>query len=268
MASSPIDLNLSAFAPQIAAVIRRAREAIGWSQRELADRARTSHSTVSRLESGRPRALDLLVVERLLAALGMRAQLTVGGRHLEDRRRQKDALHAVVNGFVGRRLRRHGFEIATEAMIGRAAPRGWIDTLGFRAADRALLVEETKTEVDDLGGLQRSVAFYEREAMDVAQALGWSPRRVAVLVAVLDSAAVASRLLDARDAVSTAFPGSVPAMAAWLRDPGAGPPREWTIGAVDPASRRNEWLLPTSMTSRRRPEYADYRDAATRLLRP
>jgi transcriptional regulator with XRE-family HTH domain len=266
MADSPIAIDRSTFAPQIASAVRHARHLIGWSQRELAGRAKTSHTTIWRLESGHLDAFDLLVVERVLTSLGIHAQLSLGTRHLEDRRRQADGVHARVNGFVGRRLREHAFDVATEVIIGAGSPRGWIDTLAFRSADRALVVEETKTEIDDLGGLQRSVAFYEREAVGVARSLGWSPRRVVVIVAVLDTASVARHLRDSHEAAASAFPANVEATRAWLRNPRAAPPRGWTIGAVDPASRREDWLLPTSLTSRRRPVYANYRDAARRLL--
>lgn len=261
----PVDRH--GFSPQIAGVIREARQLLGWSQRELADRAKTSHTTIWRIEGGHPAELDLLVVERLFAALGIRATLSLDARHLADRRRQADAVHARVNGYVGCRLRRHSFLVATEVMLGDGAPRGWIDTLAFRPADRSLLVEETKTEFDDLGALQRTVAFYEREALAAARSLGWAPRRVAVLVAALDTAQVARRLVDSREAAGTAFPESPVATLEWLRDANATPPRGWTLGIVDPASRRETWLLPSSLISRRRPSYSDYADAARSLLR-
>ncbi|MFN8631357.1 MAG: helix-turn-helix transcriptional regulator [Chloroflexota bacterium] len=255
------------FASQLAAAIREARELIGWSQRELADRARTSHTTVWRIESARPVTLDLIVVERLLDALGISAALTLGGLHLEDRRRQTDGLHANANGFVGRWLGRLGFALAQETQIGEDRPRGWIDTLAFREADEALVVEETKTQIDDLGGIQRSVGFYEREAPRLAQRLGWRPRRIVVLLAVLDTEEVARNLRNSRAAVDAAFPVDPRATLDWLRDPGATPPRGWTLGVIDPGSRRHDWLYPSALLSRHRPPYADYRDAAARLLR-
>ncbi len=254
------------FAPQLGAVVREARGLVGWSQRELADRARTSHTSVWRIETCRG-DLDLLVVERILAALGLRATLSIDDRALLDRRRQADGVHARLNGYVARRLGRLGWAVATEAAIGGDVPRGWIDTLAFRAADRSLLVEETKTELDDLGRIQRSVAFYEREAAAAAKRLGWTPRRVVALVVALDTAVVARRLADARDAAQLAFPASVDGTVTWLREPAATMPTGWTLAVADPARRGDPWLLPSALASRRRPTYLDYRDAAGRLLR-
>jgi transcriptional regulator with XRE-family HTH domain len=260
-------LDRLSFAGQLAAVVREARELIGWSQRELAERARTSHTTVWRIEAARPETLDLLVVERVLGALGFGAALTVSGLHLDDRRRQADGLHAHTNGFVGRWLQRLDFIVAPEAQIGDARPRGWIDTLAFRESDQAMVVEETKTQIDDLGAIQRSLGFYEREASSVARRLGWHPRRIVVLLAALDTDDVARDLRNSRAAAVAAFPADPRATAAWLRDPGLPVPRGWTLGVVDPGSRRHDWLRPSALLSRHRPAYDDYRDAAARLLR-
>jgi transcriptional regulator with XRE-family HTH domain len=260
-------LNRLTFASQLASIVREARELIGWSQRELAARARTSHTTVWRIEAGRPDTLDLLVAERMLRALGFGAALTVSGLHLEDRRRQADGLHAHANGFVGRWLQRLDFIVASEAQIGDARPRGWIDTLAFRESDQALVVEETKTQIDDLGAIQRSLGFYEREATGVARRLGWRPRRIVVLLVALDTDDVARNLRNSREAAAAAFPADPRATAAWLRDPGSPAPRGWTLGVVDPGSRRHDWLRPSALVSRHRPPYVDYRDASARLLR-
>ena len=256
------------FAPQLADVVRDARRLVGWTQRDLADRARTSQATIWRIERGAGPTIDLLVAERVLAALGIHASIDLDARHLADRRRQLDGLHARLNGYVAKRLARLGWQTATEVPLGAGIPRGWIDVLAFRPIDRALLVEETKSELPDLGALQRSLAFYEREAWAAARARGWVPRRSAVRVGVLDTDAVARRLADARDLVAGAFPAAPSSVAAWLADPACEPPRGWALASADPAVRGSPWLRPTVLDARRRrPAYADYADAARSLLR-
>lgn len=267
MTTSDVGLGRG-FVEAIAAVVGDARRLIGWSQRELADRARTSQTTICRIERGRTPTLDLLVVERVLVALGARASLRIDARHLADRRRQRDAVHARLTGFVARRLERTGWSTATEVPLGDGAPRGWIDLLGYRAADRALLVEETKTDIPDFGELQRSLAFYERMAWAAARALGWRPVRVSVLVVLLDTQAIAGRLVDNRDLATRAFPAAASDTARWLASPNASPPRGWTIGVADPAVRGAAWLRPSALVQRRRvAAYRDYAEAAARLRR-
>lgn len=268
MPDTTIDFSRRGFAAHLADAVRDARMVIGWSQRELARRTGTSQTTIWRLESGSADHLDLLFVERVLHALGIRASLGLDARHLADRRRQLDAVHATMVGYVARRLERAGWRTATEVPLGDGIPRGWIDLLAFREADAALLVDETKTEIPDLGALGRSVAFYEREAWAAARSRGWAPRRVAVLVTALDSAAISGRLADNRELAGPMFPAPVDGVAAWLADPECKPPRGWALGAVDPAARGTAWLRATTLSSRRRtPAYADYADAAARLRR-
>ena len=263
-----LDLASGSVPAGLGAYVRDARRLVGWSQRELAGRAATTQSTVSRLEHGLVPFVDLAVVARIVTALGMRAELKIDSRHLRDRERQADAVHAVLNGYGARRLGGWGWETATEVLIGAERPRGWIDLLAFRPADRALLLDETKTDLPDVGGFQRSLAFYEREAWDVARGLGWEPRRLVTMALVLDSAQVADRIAASRDLLRNAFRGDVTTLTDWLRDPASPAPRGWTLAACDPASRADAWLRPTNLTRRRRPPaYEGSADAARRLGR-
>jgi transcriptional regulator with XRE-family HTH domain len=267
MTTSTIDLTRAAIGPWLADRIRTARTLMGMSQDNLAARARTSQATIWRIESGHADHLDLKVVERVFTVLGLKATISISDRHLDDRRRQNDGVHATINGCGARHLGDLAWLTALEAQIGDEVPRGWIDLLGFRAIDRALVVDESKADLPDMGAMQRSLAFYEREAPHVARRLGWSPRSVTVMVLALDSEQMARRLRDNRDIVKHSFTGEVEPLDAWLRDPKQPRPRGWTIAMVDPASRADRWLRPPVLgRSRRVPAYRDYADAARRLL--
>jgi transcriptional regulator with XRE-family HTH domain len=263
MLTTRIPLVTTTASLALARLIVNARHLTGWSQLELAERSGTSKATIWRLEKGQATVLDLAVVEMVLKALGFRATLDLDGRHFLDRERQLDAVHAWLNGYVARRMRRAGWKVVTEVLIGEDRPRGWIDLLAFRESDGALVVEETKSDLPDVGGLQRSVAFYEREARRIAATLGWAVRRVVVLCVVLDSAEVAVRIAGARDLLSTAFPGDVGVLGRWLAEPSAPAPAGWCLAAADPASRERTWLRGTTLTRRRRaPAYEGYAAAA------
>jgi transcriptional regulator with XRE-family HTH domain len=246
-----------------------ARRLIGWSQASLAMRSGTSQSTISRIEAGKASALDVLVVERILRALGMRLTIGVDARHLADRRRQADGIHARLVGYEDRRLVRLRWQTALEVELpGPHGPRGWIDLMAFRETDRALIVDETKGELDDMGALQRSLAFYEREAWAAARRLGWHPRSVTVICVALDSEAVARRVDANRDVVARAFPAHVAGTAAWIASPDAPRPAGWTLAVADPLYRGAKWLKSTVSRERRTvPAYRDYAEAARLMLR-
>ncbi len=255
-------------AQDLARVILDARRLVGWSQTELASRAGASQAALSRLKTGRNARLDMDATGRFLAALGMTCDLTIRDLHLRDRERQVDAVHSVMNGFIARRLQRWCWLSVLEAQIGDIMPRGWIDLVAYREADRSLLVEETKSDIPDMGGLQRSVSFYQSMAWEVARGLNWKPTRIAVLVVALDSETVARRLSENREVVRRVFPERVGEFAAWLSDSAKPFPRRWGLGTCDPASRERTWLRPTTLGARRRPPaYRDYAEAAARLVR-
>ncbi|HYO42129.1 MAG TPA: helix-turn-helix transcriptional regulator [Candidatus Limnocylindrales bacterium] len=265
MPDTTLDLRDERLRHGLGALVKDARLLVGWTQRDLAARAHTSQATIWRIETALAARLDLLVVERVLAALGIRGTLGIDARHLADRRRQQDAVHARLTGFVAKRLVRHGWTVRTEVPLGDGAPRGWIDLLGYRPADRALLVEETKTDILDMGALQRGLAFYEREAWDAARQLGWRPTRSSVVVVALDTAAIARRLADNRELVTVAFPAPYSTLTNWLRSPEAPPPPGWTLVTADPAARGATWLRPGQGHRRGAPAYAHYAEAAARL---
>lgn len=54
--------------------IRELRLAREWSQEQLAEAARTSQSTISGLESGQNKRVDLEVIDRIAKALGVTAE--------------------------------------------------------------------------------------------------------------------------------------------------------------------------------------------------
>jgi transcriptional regulator with XRE-family HTH domain len=264
-----LSLSDTKLGEHVATTIREARQLIGWTQAELARRARTSQSRISRLETGAAGDVDTALVAAVLTALGHRGVFVVEDRHLDDRREQRGPIHGIVLGHTARRLRAWGWETATEVEIQSTdgVPRGWIDLLAHRRADGAGLLGEIKGDIPDPGALQRQVAFYEREASGVMRRLGWPAARIATLVVALDTAPVHATLRAHASLLGPAFPGTPAGFTAWLRTPHlALPPR--TIALVDPRSRRTAWLLRTPLSGRRsQAAFASYAGAAQELTR-
>lgn len=223
---------------------------------------------VARLEAGTGDLLNAGLVDRALEILGIDVRLDGNLPNLQARVQQRDSVHARCCAYVGRNLIDGGWTVRHEVEVGTGRFRGWIDLLAYRDSDRSLLCPEMKSEIHDLGAIQRTLTWYEREAWTAARAEGWSPRRLVSGLIVLSSDDVERALLDNRDLLAQAFPGRAHALAEWLADPDAPvPPR--SLGMVDPRSRRRSWLRPTRLDGRRSAApFRNYADAAAQLRAP
>ena len=217
-------------------------------------RANPSLDVVTRIA----RALDLDV------DLVVRPPVTVGGPG------QRDAIHARSSGYVDRRLRRAGLLTAREVEIVHARSHGWIDLLAFEPRTATLIIIEIKTQLDDLGALERQIGWYERSAIPASRRLGWEPVRVVTWLVVLATAENEATIFGNRVIFDLAFPVRASAASEWLRNgallrDGGQSPQGRALALVDPASRRRDWLIRTRLDGRRsEPPYLDYRDAVRR----
>jgi transcriptional regulator with XRE-family HTH domain len=249
-------------------IVRAARLAIGWSQRELGRRARVAQTAISRLERGRPSGLGLAEIQRIATALGGTIRLTFDAPFLADRARQRDRVHARCVAHVASWLRRLGWIVETEVEIyGRGGP-GWIDVLAFHAASGTLLVIEIKTEIHDFGRIQRTLAWYERRAWSVARDRGWVVRQSHGALLLLATDAVDARLRENRHLADEAFPGRSVDLVSLTNAPSGSAPVPRSLAMIDPLSRRRDWLRPTRLDGRRaRAPHEDYASVVRRLGR-
>jgi hypothetical protein len=204
---------------------------------------------------------------RLCDALGVRVALRLEAPMLTDRRRQREPVHARCSAYVRRRLEARGWTVAGEVEIVLGSSHGWIDLLAWHPPSRTVLVVEVKTELHDLGQVERTVGWYEREAWGAARRQGWRPAQVVSILLALMTAAVDDRIVSNAAALVGSFPVRATRLARWLERPDDG----WQLGArglalIDPRSRRHAWLGPSRSDGRRTPSpYLDYSDAVRRL---
>jgi transcriptional regulator with XRE-family HTH domain len=244
----------------VGSAISSIREAIGWTQAELGDRVRQTQGWVSRVENGRIDDLTFASAERLLGALGARLVVSVDAPYLGDRQRQREPAHSRMSAHVGARLVRAGWQVASEIEVGGDRSRGWIDMLAYHPASGLLLVIELKTEVHDLGAIQRTLGWYEREAWQSARRLGWRPRQVIGCLLLLASEANDLRCVANRDVFDMAFAGRARELDSIVGGDGPGIARRF-VAMVDPRSRRRIWLRSLRIDGRRvRAPYVDYAD--------
>jgi len=192
----------------VARAVRDVRLALGWSQRELARRTELAQSTICRIERATLADLTFDTAAAVLDVLGVRATLDLQSPLIADGRRQKDPAHARCVAYVARRLRRLGWATITEVEIATGSSRGWIDVLAHRESDGLLLVIEVKTDLVDVGMVQRQVAWYERAAWDAARQQGWQPERAISAVLVLATRRCVERIIKNRELLRQSFPTS------------------------------------------------------------
>lgn len=234
--------------------IRETRRAIGWSQVELGRRAAISQSEISKIERAEVDDLSFETAAGLLETLGVGVVLELRRPYLSSGGRQRDAAHARCVAYVARRLRRAGWEVRTEVEVLAGTARGWIDILAFRASDGVLLVIEVKTQIDDIGALQRQVGWYERRAWSAARSVEWRPSAVVTLVVVLATADNAEKLGANRLLLAPEF-GLTAAALRQLVDGGMAPGRNRrrAIAMIDPYDRSRAWVSRSPVEGRARP---------------
>jgi transcriptional regulator with XRE-family HTH domain len=266
---SPLRSDLEAIAT-IARAVFELRTALGWSQAELARRAGVSQSLVSAVETGRFGSLTFQTAVRLLEAMGARLTVAVDRPYLGERGMQRDAAHARCVGHVERRLAAAGWKVAREVEVGGNRSRGWIDVLAFHPSTGLVLVIEVKTELHDLGQIERTLGWYEREAWAAARRRGWRPGAVVGALLLLATDANEGRLHSNRELLAVAFPVRATTLASsvtsGLRQ---GPGR--ALALIDPRSKRRRWLRPSRLDGRKSPspylDYAGFMRATTRSTR-
>jgi hypothetical protein len=114
-----------------------------------------------------------------------------------------------------------------------------------------MLVIEIKTEIRDLGQIERSLGWYEREAWAAARRIGWQPSRVIGCLLLLATEANDARVLANRASIQTGFPLRARDLAPIVA--GEVVPQEHgrAIAMVDPRSRRRAWCTALRLDGRR-----------------
>ena len=239
--------------------LRETRIALDVSQREVASAVGVSRGYVAHLELGAANP-TLDVVDRLAAALGIELELTARRPTVDEPPRQRDAVHAWCSGYVDRRLRRAGWMTERKVEIVQGRHHGWIDLVAFDPSTATMIVIEVKTQLVDVGAVERQVAWYERSASSVARQRGWRVDNVGTWLLLLATDEVEESIRINRAVLAIAFPSRGPRVGELRHGRG--------LALIDPTSKRKAWLIAPGIDGRRSPaRFASYADAARRLTR-
>ena len=250
----------------IATAIRDTRRSLGWSQRELARRCGLAQATVSNIERCDGQA-SIGVVAAVLDVLSIRPELHLRTPFV-DRRPQGDAVHHRCLTHVARRLEGLGWIVSEEVEVEDGRLHGWIDILAFDRSSGTVIVAEIKTELHDLGEIERTMGWYERLAWRASARLGWRPRSVVGVLLVLATDAVEARIAENRDAIRRTYAVRGIEIQAWLDQEPRPPLGGRGLALIDPGRRGKRWAWSSAIDgSRMTPPFRDYAEAARALTR-
>ncbi|MBI2780676.1 MAG: helix-turn-helix transcriptional regulator [Chloroflexi bacterium] len=189
------------------------------TQADVASRAGTSATVVSRIERGLADTVPMRSIHAVALALDAWADYSLRWRGGELDR-IVNARHAALHEAVARWLRSlGGWDIAPEVSFAIYGERGIIDVLCWHAATSTLLVIELKTELVDisetLGTFHRKVRVAPRVASD----RGWNPVLIAGWLLLADSRTNHRRLADHQGVIRAALPTDGRHVSRWLRRP-------------------------------------------------
>ena len=212
---------------RVGALARAVRRKLGWRQTDVAERARVSQATVSLFELGRIEELALATSRRICAVLGIRLDLLARWRG-GDADRLLDQRHAALaEAAIVRTTRSPGWQARAEVTFSSYGDRGSVDVFAWNEAERAVLIEEIKSEVTAIEATLRPLAVKRRLAAEIAEReLGWKPRSVGVVLVLPEGTHVRNRVRAHAATLDSVLPGRFPDLRRWLREP-RGP-----IGAV------------------------------------
>ena len=249
-----------------ARLTRTTRGRLRLTQQQVADAVGVSRGYIAKIEGGHGNP-SIELVERIATALELELDLAARTPSIVGATGQRDLVHSRCLGHVDDRLRKAGWATAREVEVVHAHSHGWIDLIAFDQKTGTLAIIEIKTRLDDLGAIERQIGWYERSAYDVANRLGWWPRRVVSWLLLLASEEVEATLRANRASMARAFPARARDISALTTGPGTHGPRRG-MALIDPRSRRRGWLIPSRIDGRRSGSpYSTYADAAWRLAR-
>lgn len=148
--------------------VRALRRRRGWRQVDLARSARTSRTSISRVELGHADEVTVRALNAIAGALSARLDLRLSwnGEGLD---RLLDADHAALVEEVARALRALEWSVKVEVSFNIRGERGSIDVLAFHPGTGVVLVVEVKSVVPDVQATLHVLDRKSRLALEIAR---------------------------------------------------------------------------------------------------
>jgi len=198
-----------------ARALRRKR---GWTQDELAAKAKVSRTAVWRIERGHADRVAVHVLVRLATALGARVDVRLLWQ-AEGLDRLLDAGHADLVERTLQLLSASDWLAATEVSFNVRGERGSIDILAFHPETGSLLVIEIKSVVPDMQAMLSGIDRKGRLARDIARERGWQVTSVTRLLVLPDDRTARRRVERHATTFRSTLPARTIEVRGWIRRP-------------------------------------------------
>lgn len=200
--------------------LRVLRQRRGLRQSDVAKSADVAQSLVSEIESGRLVGVRFGDLRRVFEAVGsgFDGDVIWRGAALD---RLLDARHAAVVAASMALLRRLDWDVHPEVSYSIFGERGSIDVLAARENERAVVVEEAKAEIGNIGETIRKLDEKSRLVRERIgdERFGWSPAAVGRLLVLSDTDTARRAVARNAAVLEPAFPARGPLVRRWLRAP-------------------------------------------------
>jgi transcriptional regulator with XRE-family HTH domain len=210
---------------KVGTVVRTVRRRRGLRQRDVAGLAGVSQWAVSIVERGQLDRLPVRTIRKIASALEIRMPFEPRWRGGELPR-LVNACHAALVEAVVARFAASGWEVAVEYSFSHFGERGSVDVVGWRAKERALLLIEVKSELDNL---QDMLSVLDRKTRLVPALLAaernWRASAVGVILAMPDRSTFRDGIARFPAIFTAAFPSRNVEIRHWLDTPGPNPLR-------------------------------------------
>lgn len=166
-----------------------------------------------------------------------------------------DARHAALVEQVVAHLSACDWSAVVEYTFNHFGEKGAVDVVGWRAAERALLVMEVKTELDNL---QNMLSVLDRKARLVPQLVaaerGWRAKVVGVVLVMPDGSTLRDGVARFAATFATTLPSGNVEVRHWVARPGPAPLRgRWFVRPSGPGTHMENQGGPRRIRTRRGP---------------
>ncbi len=224
---------------RVGSILRAVRLQRRLRQRDVAQLAALSQSTVSRAERGQ---LDRLSFDQLdQVAKALRVSLYLSARWLDgDADALVDRDHAAIVEWVVSELAGHGWTTEVELGFNHFGDRGSVDVVGWHPGTRILVIVEVKSRLTDL---QATFAAFQRKVRIVPGVVerdrGWQPLHVGRVLVMPGTSRNRATVARHASMFDTSFPERSPAVRAWLRQPAGDVGGVWFLSSMPGRTRKH-----------------------------